>query len=229
MGLRSYLKPGLEALRRYWRAFLLIQSAALAVVLAYFFLPGVAGILDTLGALKTRGGVAASALVSALAGGLLPELAKLLTGIKESRHRWLKDTTFNLVFFALSGIAVHYFYAYQAVLFGEGKDPATLAKKVALDQLGFTVFWATPFGLTAFALHRHRYNLIRAWPDIHPWRIAVKAPSLILTTWAFWVPMVTMVYALPTPLQFPLFACALAAWSLLLVFIATPPSAESVS
>jgi hypothetical protein len=41
-----------------------------------------------------------------------------------------------------------------------------------------------------------------------------------LPNWLFWIPMVSIIYALPVPLQFLLFVPALAAWSLIMVFIA---------
>lgn len=222
MRFRTYLSPGLAALRRYWKAFVAIQAGALLIVVGYFTWNSFAAACEWLAEVNRRGGVWAAAGVSAVAGGLLPELAKAATGAEIDWRRWRRDVGFNVVFFAVSGAAVFVFYALQARVFGTGNDWGTLGKKVAVDQFVFSVFWSTPFGLTAYALHQHHYNVIRAWPDINPMRIVVKAPSLLLPTWAFWLPMVTMVYSMPVGLQFPLFACALAAWSLLLVFIATP-------
>ena len=48
-----------------------------------------------------------------------------------------------------------------------------------------------------------------------PWYLRDVAP-LLVTGWAFWLPMVLLVYTLPSPLQFLLFCFALAGWSLLM-------------
>ena len=50
---------------------------------------------------------------------------------------------------------------------------------------------------------------------------------LLLPNWCFWVPMVTIVYALPAALQFLLFVLLLAAWSLIMVFIAEGPDDQA--
>jgi hypothetical protein len=47
-----------------------------------------------------------------------------------------------------------------------------------------------------------------------------RVVPLMLPAWCFWIPMVSIIYALPAPLQFLLFVPALAAWSLIMVFIA---------
>jgi hypothetical protein len=51
------------------------------------------------------------------------------------------------------------------------------------------------------------------------WYLTHVGP-LLIPCWCFWIPMVLMVYSMPPPLQFSLFCLALAAWSLLMVFVA---------
>jgi hypothetical protein len=58
-----------------------------------------------------------------------------------------------------------------------------------------------------------RAELGRGFLRAHFWPLAVP-------NWLFWIPMVTIVYAFPLPLQFLLFVLALAAWSLILVVVA---------
>lgn len=225
--LTAALLPAVHALSRYWKPFLLIQFAALCLVLAHYLLPHVAAVLAVVGEWRNRGGVLAAALAGAVAGGLLPEIAKLLTG---TDHRppaqRLHDTAFNLAFFAISSTVVYYFYLLQSHLFGDTPDFATVAKKVAVDQLLFTVFWATPFGLVMFTLKACHYSLPRVARALAPRHLKLRVPSLLLPCWAFWIPMTTLIYCLPAELQFALFSLALAAWSLLVVFIAQRPAAH---
>jgi hypothetical protein len=44
---------------------------------------------------------------------------------------------------------------------------------------------------------------------------------LMVTCWAFWIPVLACVYSMPKDMQFVLFICANAAWSLLLVTMGT--------
>ncbi|MER3496581.1 MAG: hypothetical protein C4320_07275, partial [Armatimonadota bacterium] len=42
----------------------------------------------------------------------------------------------------------------------------------------------------------------------------------LIPCWAFWIPSLAAVYAMPTDLQFPLFLLVQAAWAILLVALA---------
>lgn len=199
---------------------MLIQIVALALVLGFYFVPGVEAACAFVATLKERGGGYAAALASALAGALLPELAKLATG---SDHRTPRqkviDLTFNAIFFGLNGWIVYEFYRLQTYLFGADPTLLVIVKKVALDLLVFSLLWSVPFGLVAFAWKRHHFSFAATLPDIAPGLLIRRVPAMVIPMWAFWFPMVSMIYALPTALQFGLFTLALAAWSLLLVFV----------
>ena len=41
----------------------------------------------------------------------------------------------------------------------------------------------------------------------------------MLATWVVWAPLMAIIYSLPYPLQFPLFALALTFWVLLLTYM----------
>jgi hypothetical protein len=216
--------PGLAALRTYWRPFLLIQILALAIVILYYTLTPFRDACQTLAALKDRFGLLWVAVTAALAGGLLPELAKLATRTNPRPWRQrLYDVTFDLFYFAFAGTSVNLFYLLQSHLFGDDPTPLTVIKKVAADEFGFTVLWASPWGIFAYTLKSHHLNLRATLRDLTLPRLLQRLPELLIPCWAFWIPMVAMIYALPAPsLQYLLFSIALAAWALLLTFIATP-------
>lgn len=215
--------PGMRALRQQWKPFVFIQLVALALVLGFYFVPGVAGACEFVARVKEAGGGYAAAVASAVAGAILPEIAKVATAGKAGDRRTgkekLGDFAFNVVFFGVSGWIVYEFYVLQAYLFGNDPTPATIAKKVALDMLGFSTFWSVPFGLICFTLKRHHFRFAEARPHITPGKLLARAPAMLIPMWAFWLPMVLMIYSLPAGLQFGLFTLALAAWSLLLVFV----------
>jgi hypothetical protein len=45
-----------------------------------------------------------------------------------------------------------------------------------------------------------------------------------MSTWAVWIPAVTIIYCLPAPLQIPLFNLVLCFWVLVLSFISKRPA-----
>jgi len=214
------LSAGLAAFRRFWRPFVLIQLVAAALVVAYHASAGVREVCAKLAAWKTAGGLPLAAATAAFAGGVLPEVAKAaaLRGRASWRGR-AGEIAFNVVFFAFNGVVIDFLYRGEARLFGAGTGASTVAAKVAFDQFVFTPPWLCL--ITALYLFRARGF---SWAATRPafargfWRTRVL--PLLLPDWLFWIPMVSVVYAFPLPLQFLLFILALAAWSLILVVIA---------
>ena len=68
----SLFAAGLAALRQFWRPFLLIQSAAIIVGLAYRFSDGMRAACVVLARWKVAGGFPFSAVTGTIAGGLVP-------------------------------------------------------------------------------------------------------------------------------------------------------------
>jgi hypothetical protein len=216
----SIFAAGLAALRRFWRPFLLIQLAGVALVVAYHARADVRAACASLAALKTAGGLPFAALTAAFAGGLLPELAKLVAqrGGATLRGRG-RDIAFNVVFFAFNGVVVDFLYRGEAALFGQGTGWATVAAKTAFDQFVFTPPWLVLI-VSLFLWRRHGYSWARARAELRPGFFRARVLPLLLPDWLFWIPMVCAIYAFPLPLQFLLFILALAAWSLIMVVIA---------
>ena len=170
---------------------------------------------------KRTGGVWFVIITAALAGGLLPQLAKIATGsVRDLDRSFWTDTLYVGFVFAGMGIEVDALYRAQAVWFGLGHDAATLAKKTSVDMFlaAPTIFVPT----CTILLHARNVGFRRAevreafsWSFYRRWVV----PTLPLN-WAFWIPMLFCVYALPTNLQFPFAQIAEACWSLILVFIA---------
>ena len=219
------IAPGVEAVRRNWRPFVAIQAVALACVLLYFNSESAQDVAGTLAAWRNAAGVLGAMLVTAVAGAILPEIARRLTqpGHRFNRERF-GETSYLFVVFFLNGGVVDYFYRTLAWLFGASNDPVTVAKKVACDMLIFSPVIALPLIALAFGWRRHRYRVGPTLGELSPRWYARRVVPMLLPAWAYWTPMVCMIYSLPTELQFVLFAFAMAAWSLVLVFIG---SAES--
>jgi hypothetical protein len=221
------LAAGIAALRRFLRPFVLIQLAAVGLVLAYYQSATVRAFCGTLAAIKIAGGLPFAAWTASLAGGILPEVAKLAGDPRRFTVRGRRgEILFNLAFFAFNGMVIDLLYRGEARLFGFDAAAATVAKKVLFDQFVFTPLWL-PLIIALFSWRRVGFSpaatvaLLRI-PGFYRTRVV----PLLLPAWCFWIPMVSIIYALPLPLQFLLFVLALGAWSLIMVFIASAGAAS---
>lgn len=212
---------GIAALRRFYRPFILIQAAALLVVVSYYQSAWVRAVCAVLAGIKTSGGLLFAAASASVAGGLLPELAKVLG----DRRRYglagrRGEILFNLAFFAFNGVVIDLLYRGEARLFGADATISTIAKKAAFDQFVFTPSWL-PLIIALYLWRYLRFSPSATWAALRaPGFYRTRVIPLLLPAWCFWIPMVCVIYALPLPLQFVLFILALAAWSLIMVFIA---------
>jgi len=235
--LAGVLAAGKAAIRRFYRPFILIQLVGVALVVAYHVSARVREVCAALAAWKTAGGLPLAAATAAFAGGVLPELAKLVTqrpglrGRPPVRGRG-GEIVFNIAFFAFNGVVIDGLYRFEAVIIGSDARASTIAAKVAFDQFVFTPPWICV--ITLLYLWRARGF---SWAAVRPafgqgfgsfYRARVL--PLLIPDWFFWIPVVTVVYAFPTPLQYLLFVLALAAWSLILVVIAggEPPGSGTL-
>ncbi|HET6151105.1 MAG TPA: hypothetical protein VFH68_26450 [Polyangia bacterium] len=216
----SPLAAGIGALRRFWRPFLLIQGAALALGLAYRFSDPVRAACATLARWKTGGGLPFTMITGALAGGVLPEVAKALVDRRRDRHPGrVAEVLFNTAFFAVNGAVIDGLYRAEARIFGDDARVATIAAKIAFDQLVFTPLWSSVIA-AVFLFRRRGFSWAATRPALRPSFFRARVLPLLLPNFCFWIPIVAVVYALPAALQFLMFAFALAAWSLIMIFIA---------
>ena len=218
--LRELTAPGVAAVRHHWRPFVAIQAVALLLVLLYFFVPAVNGACGRLAELREAGGYPAAMLATALAAGILPEIAKALT-----QRRWrldrakLADLAFLLPIFAVDGLLVDGFYRLLGVVVGTGHDPLTIALKVTIDQVLFSPLIAQPLFALLFTWRRLGFSTAATLRELGPRWYVRRVLAIQIPGWVFWTPIIVLVYALPSALQFVLFVLAMAAWSLVLVFI----------
>jgi hypothetical protein len=221
-GAPSLFAAGRAALSRFWRPFVLIQSAAVAIGLAYRFSEPVRAACVVLARWKSDGGLPFAAIASAIAGGLLPEVAKRLVnrGPSVDRARAGRDLVFNGTFFAINGLLVDGMYRTLARVIGNDARVSTIAAKVAFDQFAFTPI-VMMVATLLFLLRQRGWSWARTRPALGRDFIPARVMPLLVPCWCFWIPIVAIVYALPGPLQFLMFAFALAAWSLIMVFIAS--------
>ena len=221
--LRQLLRPGVAAVKANWRPFVLLQLAALAVVIAYYQIDAVREVCDAIGRIKDRGGFFAAIVAGIVAGAFLPEIAKAVAMPGWHLRGRGGEFLFLIALFAEQGVLVDAFYRFNAWLLGDGTDVPTVLAKMLTDQLGFTPFVSLPAIMLMFAWRRNGYSVagtVReiARAGVGGWYLRRVVP-LMLPGWTFWGPMVLLIYSMPGGLQLIMWAAALAAWSLVMVFI----------
>jgi hypothetical protein len=223
--LASLAAPGLRAVRRFWRAFLLIQACALLLVLTYFNSPAVQHACETLSRLHEKGGLILSAIAAAIAGGVIPEIAKAIVPPKFApgqKHLLSRgDLCFAIVTFAINGIVTDLQYRMFNVVIGSDHSFLTALKKMLTDQFITTPLYGAVYWAVVYRWKALGFRLIPLLREVGPQWYLRHVGRLIITSWCFWIPMVLMVYLMPRDLQFALFSVVLAAWSLLMVFVAS--------
>ncbi len=212
--------PLLLATRRNLVPGLVLQAIALALVGAYYLLPATCETFTAVAHAKQAGGYWFSATAGIIAGGLIPWLVQVARGQLERRLMRL-DLLFIVAVWAWRGAEVDAFYRFQEVLFGGGHDVVTLVCKVLVDQLLYSPLWACPLLVLAYRYREAGFSASRVreaftWSGYLREILTVQASA-----WTVWVPAVTIVYSLPSALQFPLFAVVVCFWSLLLTTLTT--------
>ena len=211
---------GLQAARANFVPGLIVQVAMSAVVLAYYYSKPAEAWLAHLAALKGQWGYGFSFASGAIAGGVLPEL---LTVAVFQRGRVRRENAGNLLFGILfwgsQGMIVDGFYRLQAVMFGAHVDFSTVLKKVLMDQLVYNPLFAAPFGLALYEWKNLGYRLAGMGRVFTGRFYKERTLPALVATWCVWIPVVSLVYSLPSLLQIPLFSLALTFWVILFTWI----------
>lgn len=204
---------GLRAARANLIPGLIVQAVMLGLLLAYWFYPPTTLLLDRLALVKERWGFGYSAVSAIIAGAFIPELLRIAVFQK---GRICKKNGANLLFavpfWCTMGIVVDALYRMQAVWFGADAAFPVVAKKVLVDQFIYNPLFAAPCTAMLYDWKNRGYGL-HALGDFFTTQYYhnVVIPTLF-ATWGVWIPIVTILYSLPSLLQIPLFGLALSMW-----------------
>jgi hypothetical protein len=202
---------------------LVLLAAMSAFVASYYFWPAAARVLSWYAHWQESGGLVRTGLAAGFAGGILSELS--LVYVRDG-GRWnathAENMAYRFVAFFINGMIVYEFYQWQAVWFGNGVSWRVLLPKVLVDQFIYSVFWSTSYQTLVFRWQVLRYSGSRLWKELDGAFVIERMLPVLVTNWMFWIPGVTLVYAMPLILQMPLSIFATAIWSLLLAGLARP-------
>src|SRR5438445_6681187 len=211
---------GWEAAKANAAPAFVLQAIMLALLLAYYFHPPSAALLNALANYKQQHGLAFVLIASVIVGAVLPELFVIIF-FQRGRPRIEngRNFIFNAPFWAFDGFLVNLMYRTLARSFGDRVSLSIVAVKIVIDQFGYNPFFAAPYGIWGYAWKNNGYS----WSKLRPlltWKYyRAHALPVLIATWAVWIPLMAIIYSLPLALQFPLFALALAFWVLMMTYM----------
>jgi hypothetical protein len=219
---RTPLTLGWEAARANAVPALLIQAVMLALLIAFYMSPAVSAALWSLADFKRTHGSVFVILAAIAAGALIPELFLILFFQRgRASRRNLRNLLFTIPVWGFDGWLVDLLYRGEAALLGDVASVPVVVAKICIDQFGYNVFFAAPFGVLAYEWKNSGISL-RPVRELFTWQhYRDKIFPTLLATWAVWVPLMAIIYSLPLALQFPLFGLALSFWVLLLTYMTT--------
>ena len=217
---RTPLTIGWEAAKANAKPALIIQALMLALAVAYYANANVVDVFHNLAEFKRLHGLMFVVVASVVAGALLPELFLILF-FQRGRPRIenLRNLAFTIPVWGLDGSLVDLLYRAEAHWLGDVATLPVVFGKIVIDQFGYNVFFAAPFGVLTY---EWKNNGISMQPvrDLFTWRhYRDKIFPTLVATWAVWIPLMAIIYSLPLALQFPLFGLALSFWVLLLTYM----------
>lgn len=217
---RTPLTIGWQAARaNAWPGFTL-QAVMLAMLIAYYRSAKFAGWLDRLAHFKQEHGLAFVLVAGILAGALLPELFLIFffqRGKVDGRN--LRNLGFTVPTWAIDAVLVDLMYRANMIWFGDVVTVPVVFAKICVDQLGYNPFFAAPAEVLVYEWKNDRFSAASV-KRLFSWNhYCDKIVPTLFATWTMWVPLMAIIYALPYPLQFPLFSLALTFWVLLLTYM----------
>jgi hypothetical protein len=217
---RPPLIIGWDAARANAKPALIIQAIMLALAIAYYTNPRAAEALRSFAEFKRTHGLTFVVVASVLAGAILPEIFLILFFQRGRPHfENLRNLAFTIPVWGFDGSLVDLLYRFEAHWLGDIATAPVVLGKILIDQFGYNVFFAAPFGVLTYEWKNNGISL-RPVRDLFTWQhYRDKIIPTLVATWAVWIPLMAIIYSLPLALQFPLFGLALSFWVLLLTYM----------
>ena len=211
---------GWDATRANAKPALIIQAIMLALAIAFYTNANVAEALRRLAEFKREHGLIFIIVASVLAGAVIPEIFLILffqRGRPQTGN--LRNLAFTIPVWGFDGSLVDLLYRSEAHWLGDVATAPVVLGKILIDQFGYNVFFAAPFGVLTYEWKNSGIS-IGPLRDLFTWRhYRDKIIPTLVATWAVWIPLMAIIYSLPLALQFPLFGLALSFWVLLLTYM----------
>lgn len=195
---------------------LFLQIIMACMAFAYFFHPATRNALGALANLRSNWGIFFSFIGTSVSSAICPELLRSLFPQIENGKKYLPGIgirlLFGVPFWGLMGIQVDLFYRFQYFLFGPSTSAIVIAKKVFIDAFLYCPIIAVPQAVCAFLWRDHGFTFkgFHPHPPVHFY--ALNIFPVLMANWMVWIPIVCIIYALPTALGIPFFIIAQSFW-----------------
>lgn len=120
---------------------------------------------------------------------------------------------------AILGCVVDGLYRFQGFLFGNDFSFETVAKKVCFDMFVWNPLVGIWLAVLPFHWRTCEFSCTKFWATLTKETLLVTGSASLCTTWAIWLPAVSVVYSLPPDLQVPVFNLILCFSNLILLFV----------
>lgn len=208
------VRIGIASVRANAVPIFVLWMVALVMVLSYYFVPGVSGVLGPLARWQTEGGWFAAFLNRVVFCGIIP--GSFLLSVRMLRpRRPLLTIALQSCWCGVWGIVVELFFQFLDMHVGSGVDWPTLAIKTAADAFVFTPLLMAPADAVFFFWLGRDMSLRRVvqdWP--RDFVGSLVAPNLI-SNWCVWIPAGFAVFAFPLPLQIQISGFLSSIWVLM--------------
>ena len=207
---------GLRAARANVVPGLIVQALMLGLLLAYYFYPPTRHGLDGLAEIKARWSYGYTAISAIIAGAVIPELLRIFVFQNgRCRRSNFANLLFTVPFWCMMGVIVDFFYRCQAGWFGAEVTVAVVLKKVLVDQFIYNPLFAAPASAWLYDWKNRGYRFRGSGEFFTAGYYRDVIVPILFATWGVWIPIVTILYSLPSELQIPLFGLALSMWVML--------------
>ena len=199
---------------------LIVQAAMLALGLAYHYYAPVQAGLERLAGLKNEWGYGFAFIAGGLAGGVLPELLAVAVFERGRMTRKnIENILFGICYWGATSVLTDAFYRGQAWVFGGQANFSTIFKKVLVDQLVYTPLIALPLAQSCYEWKNRGYRFAAIGRTLTLQFYVRETFPAVVAAWGVWIPLVSIIYSLPTLLQFPFFCLALTFWVMIFTWI----------
>jgi hypothetical protein len=181
-----------------------LQVAALALVFAYYSHGPTREALARIAEIREDHGVGLAIVSTGFFGGFLPALYLRLRAATRNHYTTAQAAVIT-AFWAYKGFEVDLLYRLLARYVGEGHDFATIAIKTVFDQFIYCPIVAVPVTVLIYEWVAAQFRGDVVWADLRRGRwLRRRVLPVLISNLGVWLPMVCIIYSLPTPLQLPL-------------------------
>lgn len=223
------LRIGMNAAKSTFKPALWIWALMIGIALLYFLVPASHVAFNALVTLQNKTGVLFASVGMGLSVGILVECAKVLMS-REKRwtHINTGNATFNFIIWSIMGVTQYYRYNWQVEVFGAGNSFGELVTKVSFDQFIWTVFFANPYQAILYLWKNNKFSWKAVLRQASPFRTfwGTQMLPMLISNWAFWIPMAFLIYFFPPELQIPMSILAVTIWVILLSFLTANSSSN---